>query len=409
MAMHNKHLQQIHDKFSKVIERNFDAEFIADVVFMSSDKKTSMFIVKDNKILINCFSDLDVSSLNKGDMIRIRGVIKPNKTRLGSIDVIITFFYLIRDEERLKEPIQSYHQIKQQVLRQKTQERLVTIKNKKLPISVITIGLIVFENDKPQESISVSVLDLFVEQFKQKCKGHLIIYSLKPPMLLTDALDYFDKITDMICILTGKLTLDQILYLSIDSIVNDVYKYVKRSKSYVSAVSHIPHSPNTNMTDCLCYYMTNRQFNSVNECIDLIASIQSAYEKMILDSLTDKYNEINQIISFHEKRLSYIESYINSMDISPDNSIEQLKNAICNKLDKEKDRLVNIELSILSRILTHWTNLVEDTNPINTSNSIELIEPTDPLEKKIEEKNHNIKENNPMIDNITITNTNGNK
>ncbi|HLX54739.1 MAG TPA: hypothetical protein VKR58_12395, partial [Aquella sp.] len=171
--MHNKHLQQIHDKFSKVIERNFDAEFIADVVFMSSDKKTSMFIVKDNKILINCFSDLDVSSLNKGDMIRIRGVIKPNKTRLGSIDVIITFFYLIRDEERLKEPIQSYHQIKQQVLRQKTQDRLVTIKNKKLPISVITIGLIVFENDKPQESISVSVLDLFVEQFKQKCKGHL--------------------------------------------------------------------------------------------------------------------------------------------------------------------------------------------------------------------------------------------
>lgn len=397
---YNKHLQQIHEKFIKVIERNFDTEFVADVKIRSgsnfgsdgtgTDNADGMFIVQDikNKNIINCYSDLNTNHLHKGDQIRIRGTIKPSLVRLGSCYVFVTFFCAITDELRLEESIQLYYKTKRKILSLNPHDQMHSIQSKQFPQVIQNVGLIVFYNNK-------SILNMFIEQFRQTCTGKLIIYTVTEKQTILDALNYFDLSIDVICIVNGKLSLDQILAMSGSNIINEVYRYVKKS-TYVISVSHTISNRTilgSNVTDYLCYHMTNKQLTSIQSCINLISQSQLTYANTVNNSVRIGLSKMNEIVNSYTNNLLFLESYVDLIMLGSKsgvraglipNSVEQLKTSICEKLDREKDRLINIELIILSQMI-HFYNT---------------------LEKKIEKKNPDIKENNPLIDTTIINNGN---
>ena len=164
----NKHLEQIGQKFIKVIKSNFGAEFGADVTVRTIDSSynnnNNMFSVESNGYILNCVTNLSMDGLNIDDKIRLKGILKPDRVNLGSVYVFVDFLCRISDYVRLEESIKIYGKVRQKLsdptdipLRKK----INMIRRRKMPRMIKNIGLITFEDHK-------FVSDTFKIQFQEK-------------------------------------------------------------------------------------------------------------------------------------------------------------------------------------------------------------------------------------------------
>ena len=388
------HLDQINKKFAKVIDSNFGHEFGANVVVSSVvvspvEKNTKespySFVVKHGEYLLNCITELDSSTLNINDKIQIQGRLVADKTKLGSVCIMVNFFCLISDQLRLKDSILKYNELRQKlndVNRTELQQKINKMHRKRIPNRLTNIGIVVLESHK-------FILDTFKTQFQDRCTGNLVIYTVPDTIITThngitrnnflDGLEYFNSKNrvDCICILTDALTLDQILILSSAQMIKKMYKYTDIS-SYIVSVSQTNKSvsptiePN-HITDYLCRSLTNKQFTSVCEYIDLIGSTQTNYKKKITQAIQDSTDKIFEIIQMYQQKLTNLElnvvelnsTYMRSNNHT--NPYDRLTHMITNRLDTEKNKLVQMELSMMK-------SLIDIVNSDQTRSALKIYE-----------------------------------
>ena len=392
-----KSLDQINKKFFQVIDSNFNKEFAVDgtviaikplnvvdlpvkplnVVDLPVKQKNGenassgeySFIIDSDGYVLNCVTHIGSSTLNVGDMIRIKGKLIADKTKLGSVYVMVTLFFHISDNIRLEAPIQEYIELRERLNDSdniKLQKKINIMHQKKMPQIITNVGVIVMESHK-------FALDTFKIQFQEKCTGNLFIYNV-PDSITTnndngtkqnkfiDGLDYFTSKNniDVICILTDTLTLDQTLALSSREMVNKMEKYTKNN-SYIVAVSQC--NNHVKNLDCISYYLcsllTNKRFDSIYSCVNSISSVQINYKKKITSSITSGISELASMIQLYQHNVMKFEldvvrlnpsymSFQNEVKSSGNNlnPFDQLESLLINRLNHEKDKLTQIELAI---------------------------------------------------------------
>jgi hypothetical protein len=380
--MSNKILEQLSIKFDKVIKANFEYPFVADVMIAQVDPETSTFIGIDGNYYMKCLTNLNIEKLSEGMKIRLKGKIIPDNNNIGCICVHVSHFYPIDDTVRYEEEIEKYMTTLVDLNESVKLKEQMSLLYKRAPPSVVyDIGVIVFSDHK-------FILDTFKSQFQEKCVGNIFVYKigqansseqtpriefgkLNSKNVFTDALKFFNtKKVDIVCVLTDKLTLEQIFSMSSPDSIKNTYKYSKNgvytvSVSQINPLKNEAHPPENNSSEINnyhCFRLTNRQFKSVYNCIEMIRRIQTSYRLKITQSIKIGVKELYCVIDDYKMRVTNLE-LLNIPPIIPKrnspktkNSIEELKDIMISKLDNEKTKLINMELVLLKSMVDMTLN-----------------------------------------------------
>ena len=368
----NKHLDQIGEKIVRVIDKNFSQEFCADVVVEKVDIVTQSFIVRSLDFILRCKTNSDLSTLKKNDKIRIKGNIVADKQKLGVIYAQVVF-YPITDYIRLESNILAYNKIQEYLSQADRQTKIRTIHNRKIPQIIRTVGLIVINTH-------TIISEMFKTSFKTKCVGNLFIYKIADTIIKTKhgttkinmleaAITHFNmKRVDIICILTDRLSIDQTLALSSTNLIKQMYKFSKNG-TYIMSISQKNPSDIVNtepeyVNDYLCWSLTNKQFTNVDDCIECIQQIQSAYKNSISHAIATATAELKSKIEEYYDRIIKLQVYTSELNLripaaaisSSSDPIDTLKEAVLSKLDSEKNKLMEIELIVTKSVASMMTN-----------------------------------------------------
>jgi hypothetical protein len=443
-------LDTIHKKFIQMVEANFGASFSADVIVTNIvqssetlDSNGVHFMVKSGEFTLTCCTRLSISELQIGDKIRIKGKLMADKSLLGATYVIVDYCVRISDTIRLEKPIQNYFKLKQDLndnSKVKLVEKIEKIHRRQIPQQINHIGIISLQSQK-------FILDTFKIQFQEKCKGRLSVYYVPDSIMiigkngekknkLLEGLKFFrqDKSIDMVCILIDILTIDQTLILSTGLMTKQIYSHIKNSL-YTVAIIEKPINlieDEKSVADCLSFVFLNKQYMSVYGCIEQISHIQTSYRKKITQAIQEGLESLNQISKRYEQQILNLE--FDSMDLGSEyiqqkertNIFDRLENLLMERLDSEKNKLIQMELAMAKGIANIISNssvikAIEIYKGIKTGELIvqqkhevddlvfeQDIDSDDPgkhpeenngppsrgltAEKKIENKNHEVKE-----------------
>lgn len=349
----NEHvkLTKIRDRLAKTIHVNFvkPVEICAVVRSINIEEKTLIIESDDQNQMIECHTRENLTQLKQNDQIIVKGLIRLHPTDVGKILLLVDHLYTIKEEEKYANAIDIYGRLMTTLLNEKCK----TIVNKlafMVPPKVISnVALLVLQdNDQNIEN--------FKTAFQEKCSGKLFIYHLKNGELessIKGALEYFKKYhdIDLICLLTNQLTLGNICELS--SKDNVKYMLNRKKVPYVISImgnEKMPMEPLTAM-------LSNKKVVGIFECVEFIHNIQSSFQNEINKGIMTGTNKLKQILEKYRKKLFNLQMCMAELSDprftskKSNHSLDELKNVLVQKLDKEKNLLYNTQGVIMKSII----------------------------------------------------------
>ena len=168
----NKHITNIY-------QSDLHDELLLDgkVLFVNRDKK--VFYIGDElqegipTEFIECVTSLkDINDLQDGDIVRLYGKLKLDKKHIGRLVLNVELFFKVSEQEKMKDKIATYQKNKQCLFLDKRKLILEKFRLRKKPLYIRNFGVISIEGSEDE-------LLKFKNQFTQKCKGKMIICSVK--------------------------------------------------------------------------------------------------------------------------------------------------------------------------------------------------------------------------------------
>lgn len=361
-----KKLSNIHLQLKAVIDANFGTNDIAlESTVHSVDLIKNYFVIIENESNIKCYTELKISELNVGDIIRLQGKLRSHPNNISELCIYVEYFYNMDHVQHHEIKMKNYISIKNKLQDSKCKKLISYIKSKPVPNNIYNVGLVVIlENLDSTKSESVNI---FKDKFNKLCVGQLFIYYVSVDNVninLKYGLEFFKKYydIDMICILLDKI--DPSTMADIVSYKNINYMMSRKNSPYTICLME------TNVTN-LIVDMCNYHCTTVDDVIQIILSKQNkniVINYALLESLTIIKNKILTYENTIQK-ISY--QYGCLLSRSPVNILNEI---LINKLNEQKNNLVRIENHLgrnlfLSR--NFYKNLKEkiEINNLNINNS----------------------------------------
>uniref|UniRef100_A0A6C0LVJ0 Uncharacterized protein n=1 Tax=viral metagenome TaxID=1070528 RepID=A0A6C0LVJ0_9ZZZZ len=340
-------LENIFAKYRKVIKENFRESFAIEAIVgnVNSDRNNFTINYQGNNNFINCWTSLKISELKSGEKIKLYGNLM---TYPDENHVYIKIDYYTTINNDFDNKIEDYHKYKQKLHEEKLSQFILNKFHNKFPPKIINrIGIITFE-----ESI---ILENFKKICEQKYVGDLFIYKLDKTKVDKDfviALEYFKKYHDInvICILTDKLTMEQILNLS----SAECLKYLlMRDEKFPYLISL---NAGCISIDYLAKNLFNKKFDQIDNCLTFITNIQETYKQMLTNTMRNCYEYIGQRIENHRANILKLDNFISEfyeINKSIENNISSIINLFESKFKKIYFDLETNELHLARKIINN--------------------------------------------------------
>lgn len=326
----------IEEKITKVIDINFKNELTIEGIINFIEN--NMLIINADNFEIKCISNMNLSSLNINDRIKITGFIKINKNQIYINAKII---YKIDQQSQ----VSIYNRLNE-ILDNKYKKNIFTISKKKEPINIKNIGLIFINNS-----------------FKEDYKGKIFTYKMKNNINIP--FEFFKKYhnIDVICLIADNLTLEELLMITSTS---NIKYLLKADVPYFISITQSP----------LIKKLSNKSFDNNKDAFEYIKTIQTNYENKVIENIKKAKQKANNIIKEKKDKLLELKLYISEL-YKPSYSEETIKSLLMQKILNQKITLYKTKIELMETI--QEDNIIKQI--LNT-----LIEE---VEKKIEKNNLN--------------------
>ena len=378
--MSGRDLTRVHNRLAQTIKVNFANPIAIDAIVtsISTDKKYFTISTADNKHMLDCYTEQNISELKENDRIRLKATLRLHPNNTGKMYLWVEYFYTVDQTAIYTENLEMYSKLKNILSKENFQVIVQKHYQKPIPTRAYNIGLIVFQDDEAN-------IENFKKMFQEKCVGELFIRHLSGAVEndLCCALNYFSKYhyIDLICILSNKVSMPAIFQLS----SKDNVKRLLGRKKIPYLVSIIN---NTVDMKPLSAVLSNKTFGSVEDCINFIQNIQTGFKQLLSDNINSGVKQLELILAKHRERLLEQKLFIAELNdprfpqkVDITNPFEQLKAAIVKRLIKERLLLGNIKTLVMRKLIEDPTVKKIYTDLIALKNKTDATE-----QKKIENK-----------------------
>lgn len=328
-----------HEKYSSLITYAFSKICQLDVVICFIDLSRSVLDVKCGSVMIHCQTALNIQNLNINDKISILCRIALHDTIYGTTCAHILFYY------KTKSPLVSKYIIQYNMFATHITNLTHISKAKPIPKIIRNIGIITFDSD-PHKSF----LNKFLSKFQLKCTGNIFVYNIQGPdnkseLGFINGFNYFQRYheIDLVCILTDRMTPDQILSLSSKKVLYVILK--AKPIPFVISVTN-----NYNPT-YIASIITDLHLTNLTSIISFIHHQQSTYNTLVNNAVEHGLGMLHHVLDRYESQLEFIKSIVVQIQkpIYTD-PFQSIRTNILDQLESQKQKLIELELDILHQM-----------------------------------------------------------
>ncbi len=274
-------LHDIHKKLNSTIQSTFTEQLTLNCTVKHINMEKGYFTIESEQRELDCYTKENISNLNVGMVLTVTGRIFLNPSNVSQIALNVQKFQPINENCIYEKEMQLYQKLGFKLKSKQIMEKIAKADPNYPPKTILNMALLVLDEQGTH-------LENFKKLFSERCTGKLYVYHLMDKLLMP--ISYFSKNhnIDLICILTSKLSPENMFKLSS---VDNLRTILNRKKCpYLISVTC------DKTTVPLIPEITKQKFDQVEQCIDFIQNIQTIYSQNIKDSITDVKNIMVKIL-----------------------------------------------------------------------------------------------------------------
>ena len=330
-------LQDIHKKLDNPIKSMFTKITLnCRVVTVNLEKE--YFTIESDQKELDCYTKENISNLNSGMALTVTGCIFLNPYNNNQIALNVQNFWIISENRIYEKEFWRYKKNESKLNSKNYMQKIANADPNNPPKTIFNVVLLALDEQGTH-------LENFKKLFSEKCTGKLYVYHLMNKLSIP--ISYFSKNhnIDLICILTSKLSPENMFRLSSKDNLRTILDR-KKCPYLISVTCDKTTAP-------LISKITKQNFDQVEQCVDFIQNIQTTYEQSIKDSIADVKNILVKILEKKRKTFNRFRMLLTSLADPKFNTInlERIKNTLINRLMTEKMKLYNIQSVIMKKII----------------------------------------------------------
>lgn len=349
-------LRKVQNTFKKTLDVNFFESVELTGIVQNINDNIFTIKIADDKI-IECQSNKPVTELKKNETVFVEGWFKADTKNVIRLYLQLKYYCVISEKEIFQKFLKDYDRlVKALTTKSKFQNIIKCLEQKPLPKMIYNVALIVMPgNETHAENFKIS--------FQDKCLGKLYVYYLKNQAgAVEEALKFFNKYhcIDLICLLTDQISTNDIKLLSTITCV----KYMLRRKEHPYIMSIIK-TENSSKTDSsmilpLSAILSNGISKNIDTCTNTIHNIQFRFKDHIEKKLELGKNKLIEKIDKEKRKIMDLELELSNIlgislsSISSNTNVdkfEKVKSLLNKNLDQEMNNLLTIKNFITENIV----------------------------------------------------------